>query len=126
MKHFWLGVALLVLFFALGIWVSVVMDDVHTEISQTLDQAAQATLSGELEQGISLARQAKIAWEKNWRGTAAVADHSPMDEIDSLFSEMEVYAKTREEPHFAACCTQLSKLVLAVGEAHSLNWWNFL
>lgn len=126
MKHFWLGAGLLSLFLILGILVSVFMKNTHMEISQTLEEAAQKTLSGDLDSGIRLGNKAKEDWKKSRKGTAAVADHSPMDDIDSLFAEMEVYAQAREEPHFAACCAQLAQLVKAMYDAHALTWWNFL
>ena len=50
----------------------------------------------------------------------------PMDDVDTLFAEMQVYAQAEEIPHFAACCGQLSRLVLAMAQAHSPTWWNFL
>ena len=126
MKHFWLGAGLLSVFLILGILVSVFMKNTHMEISQTLEEAVQKAISGDLETGIRLGEKAKKSWEKCRQGTAAVADHSPMDEIDSLFAEMEIYAQAREAPHFAACCAQLSQLVKAMYDAHALTWWNFL
>ena len=54
------------------------------------------------------------------------ADHAPMDEIDSLFAQMEVYAQARDSLHFGSYCARLAELITAVSDAHQLNWWNFL
>lgn len=126
MGRFWLGVGILVLFLVLGIWVAHAMDDVHQTIAQTLDDAAAQSLSGDLAEGIALVQQAKSNWQSHWRSTASVADHEPMDEIDGLFAQLEVYGKAGLAADFATYCARLSQLVTAVAEAHALNWWNLL
>ena len=49
-----------------------------------------------------------------------------MDEVDALFAEMEIYAKTEEKPHFAAVCKELSQRIQAFADAHRFSWWNIL
>ena len=126
MGRFWLGVCLLAVFLGLGLWVGHAMESTHEAVAQTLDEATQQTLSGDLEKGKTLAQQAFADWERNWHGVASVADHEPMDEIDGLFAQLEVYGETGQSEDFAAYCARLSKLVTAVGEAHGLSWWNLL
>lgn len=126
MGRFWLGVVVLILFLGLGIWTTAAMANIHEPMSQTLAEAAQSALSGDMQAGTALARQAKESWERHRFRTAAVADHTPMDDIDSLFAEMEVYAQAQEDVHFAACCAELSQRVHAMGDAHMFSWWNFL
>ena len=122
----WLGVGILVLFLVLGFGISVAMDNAHLPTCDLLMQAAEKTLSGEFESAVALGMEAKARWERQWNGTATVADHSPMDDVDALFGEMEIYAKTGEQPHFAACCKELSQRLRAVAEAHRFSWWNVL
>ena len=55
-----------------------------------------------------------------------MADHGPLEEIDSLFAQVQIYADTGKTADFAAYCTRLAKLVTAVGEAHGLTWQNLL
>lgn len=126
MGRFLLGVGILVLFLVAGLWISYSMDSVHQTISQTLDDAAACSLNGDLAEGITLAGAAQQQWQRHWHGTAAVADHAPMDEIDGLFAQLETYGKAGHCETFAAYCARLSQLVSAMGEAHSLNWWNLL
>lgn len=126
MKRFWLGIGLLVGFLALGLWVTKAMNDVHDPIAALLEDASETALAGDLPKGISLGSEAKKQWETHRKATAAVADHTPLEEIDKLFAEMEVYGQEEELPHFAACCKQLSALVRSMGEAHSLTWWSLL
>jgi hypothetical protein len=126
MGRFWLGIGILVIFLVLGLWVTYAMDQVHGEIAQTLDEAAAQTLEGDLVEGIALVNQAKGKWQSHWRGTASVADHAPMDEIDGLFAQLEAYGQAEQAVDFATYCARLSNLVAAMGEAHSLTWWNLL
>lgn len=126
MKRLWLGIILLVLFCALGLFVAAAMDSAHAEIAQELESAAELAL----EENDTLARQqaesAKRKWEKCWGWTAAVADHAPMDEIDGLFAQLKSFESPEERAHYAATCAQLAKLVNAMAEAHRLSLQNLL
>ena len=122
----WFGLCILVLFFALGFITAVVMNNAHLPTEELLSQAAEKALSGDFEGAVALAAEAKSRWSDHWNGTATVADHSPMDDVDALFAEMEVYARTEEKPHFAAVCKELSQRIQAVVEAHKFSWWNVL
>ncbi len=125
-KRFYLGVGILLVFLVLGIVVAVSMDIACEPIAQQLEAAAREALFGDLEKGISMAAEVKAGWSATWRGMATVADHTPIDEIEGLFAEMEVYAHARDGEHFAACCAQLSRLMEAMADAHALTWWNLL
>lgn len=125
-KRFFLGLGLLTLFLVLGLVISIAISRANNPISGHLEQASQEALSGNLENGIFLAQQAKNTWQKAWHGIAMVADHAPMDEIDSLFAQMEVYAQARDGLHFSSYCARLSELVEAIADAQRLNWWNLL
>lgn len=126
MARGWFGVGILAVFLILGFVIAGQMDDAHLPTGELLTQAAEMTLQGEFEGAVTLGMEAKSRWEKQWSGTAAVADHSPMDEVDALFAEMEIYAQTGEEPHFAACCKELAQRVQAFADAHRFSWWNVL
>lgn len=126
MGRLWLGIGILVVLLVGGLWVSHMVDDVHQSIGKTLDEAAVQALDGDLESGFALAQQARNYWQAHWNGTAAVADHAPMDEIDGLFAQLDAYRQSQRPDDFAAYCARLSALVIAVGEAHSLTWWNLL
>lgn len=125
-KRFYLGIGILVLFLGLGLGAAWGMDVIHAPAEQWLEQAAQRALEGNMEEAVGLARDAHQRWQQNWKRSASLADHNPMDEVDQLFAEMEVYAQAGDQEHFAACCAQLSKLVGSMADAHRFNWWNFL
>ena len=126
MNRLWFGVLLLVLFLGMGIAAAVILDHVQQPVVQALEQAAQQVLLEVPESGVRLAEKAKKHWDKNWYGIAAIALHGPMEEIDSLFAMLPVYAQSGQWTSFAACCARLSKLVDAIGEAQGLSWWSLL
>lgn len=126
MRRLWLGAALLVILLCLGLWITVSMDRVHEPISALLDRASQAALEGDWEAADAASQQARETWERHWNLTAAVADHSPMDDIDGLFAQLPIFVQERETADFAAACAQLSKLTHSMGSSHSPTWWNLL
>ena len=102
------------------------MQTIHEAAALTLEQAAETALEGEMSQAVSQFRQAQQRWERYQRLSATVADHSPMDEIEMLFAEAEVYARQQNTVYFSASCAHLSRLVRAMSDAHQLTWWNLL
>lgn len=124
MKGFWIGLGLLGLLLAAGLWVIKAADDIYEPISRLLEDAAQEGLEGNIAAGSILAQQAHGMWQKHRQTIAAGANHEPMDEIESLFAQTEIYAKSQQTVAFAACCARLSELVEAMGESHRLSWWN--
>lgn len=125
-RRFWYGVVLLVLFLALGQLTAWAMQRAQQPVQHTLEQAAASALQGDMDRGVALAQTAKQAWERHRPLTATVADHEPMEEIDSLFAQVEIYAQTEQNTEFAAYCTRLARLVEAIGQTHKLTWQNLL
>ena len=126
MKRIWLGLGILVLFLALGLWSSYSVGKLHKPLAHDLEKAAKAALSGDIAGGKEQAEKARKQWDDQWHRSASLADHTPMDEIDSQFARLEVFAETENTEAFAACCQQLAKLITATAEAHSFTWWNIL
>lgn len=126
MARGWLGIGILIAFLALGFVTAGAMDNAHLPTQELLAQAAEKTLNGDFEGAVALGVEAKTRWDRHWNGTATVADHSPMDDVDALFAEMVIYAEAKEEPHFAAVCKELSQRIQAVAGAHRFSWWNIL
>jgi len=126
MARGWLGAGILAMFLVLGLVLSGATDRAHLPTGKLLEQAAEKALADDLEGAVILGAEAKSRWKRQWFLTAAIADHSPMDEVDSLFAEMEIYARTGEAPHFAACCKELSQRLEAIADAHRFSWWNIL
>ena len=126
MKRIWLGLGILVLFLVLGFWSSYGMQTLHEPLAHDLEKAAEAALSGDFAAGKEQAKKAQQQWKDQWSATAVFADHTPMDEIDSHFARLEVFAQTDNAEAFAAGCRQLAQLITATAEAHSFAWRNIL
>lgn len=125
-RRFYLGLGILVLFLGLGLFVSFGLARIHEPVAESFSYAARQALDGNLSEGIELAQRAEDRWQRFRKATASVADHTPMDEIESLIAEMEVFAQAQDAEHFAACCAQLARMVQSVAEAHDPGWENIL
>ena len=126
MRKFIIGITVLSLLLIAGLFVANATEEMYAHIIDLLKDGAQNALSGSFQIAKAQAEKAKVLWDKQKNATATVADHTPMEEIDHLFAEMEIYAKAEEKPHFAAVCKELSRRIRAVAEAHRFSWWNVL
>ena len=126
MKRGWFGAGLLLVLLALGITSSVLMQNFHKPLSQQLEQAGEYALEENWEKAVKIAESAEETWRKLWHFSAAVSDHEPMEQIDSLFAQLEIYRKAGDCLGFANTCASLSRQVEAMGDAHKLSWWNLL
>lgn len=126
MNRLWLGVVILLLILGVGIWIAAASEDIHQQISGLLTDAAQSAEAGDwagASRAFFLARQ---QWQRHRPGTAAFADHEPMEEIDRHFAQTEVYLKFHRQTDFCAGCRGLSVLTQAIGEAQAVSWWSLL
>ena len=126
MKRSWIGLGILLVLLVIGLLVTWGMGKLHEPIARELEQAASFALEDDWARAVPTAAAAKTSWERGRHFAACFADHTPMEEIDALFAQMEVYAAAEENTDFAAVCAELSRKVEAMGEAHGLMWWNFL
>ena len=126
MGRFWLGAGLLAALLALGLWTSGAMVRLHEDLAVDLDRAAQAAQSGDWQEARARALSAGGQWERQRRKAAALADHTPMEDIDALFAQAEVFGRQEETADFAAACAELSMRLRAMGDAHTPQWWNLL
>ncbi len=126
MKRSWLGFGLLLVLMVLGLVVTFLMTEIHDPISADLKQAGACVLLGDWDNGEKFFQEANSAWEKWSHFRTCFADHTPTEEIDALFAQVQVYGNAREDVAFAAGCQELARKVAAVGEAHGVYWWNVL
>lgn len=126
MNRLWIGAGLLILFLVLGIVFGVWMDRIHSDLSLALEEASRLASQEKLQEAAALSQDAYARWLRCRNATASLADHTPMEEIDNLFRELEVYVQMDEPVHFAATCAQLSAMLQAMSESQSVSWWNLL
>ncbi len=121
-----IGIVLLLTLLAGGMFTQWTMDKIEAPISQELTQAARAGSRALWDTALLHQETAARAWQKSWRLTAAFADHMPMEDIDSLFARLPIYAAQQEGAEYAAACQELARRIEAVADAHRLTWWNLM
>lgn len=126
MKRLWVGILVLAVFLAASLLLSWYLPQLHRALSDDLSAAAQAAEKSDWEEATRLAGGAKQRWERNRHFVASFTDHEPLENLDSLFEELEVYRTAALPVDYAATCIHLSQLCLAIAESHCLTWWNLL
>ena len=126
MKRLWLGAALLAVLLAAGIFSTLVTERFHHSLSRRLEATAAAALAQDWEQTGELLHQCRSHWARYRNFVAAVASHEPIEEIDSLYDQLDIYFVRRDSQGFSLCCATLQHRTRALGEAQSINWWNLL
>ncbi len=126
MKRFWIGMVLLLVLLGVGCASSAALTGLHNGLAGDLEGAAQAVRQGDWETAQREAARAKDLWGRFRHCASAFADHAPLEEMDTLFSELEICEQARLDVDFAVVCMRLAQLSRAVAESHSLFWWNLL
>lgn len=126
MKRLIIGTAVLLTLLALGLTVSIAMVRIHAPIAADLRSASEAVLADNWTDAQALADRARSRWQTYREFTAAFADHSPMDELDSLLAQLGTYEVLENKTAFSAACAQLAQLAEAMADSHRLRWWTLL
>ena len=126
MNRLWIGVGILVLLLAMGIgilWGSTVF---FGKFSENLEQAGELALVGNWTAATEKAAKSRAQWEYWQHFWSAFTDHEPMEQMQTLFSQLEVYQQKQLEVDFATVCRSLVQLADAIDESHNLKWWGLL
>lgn len=126
MGRLWIGIGILVILLAMGIlllWGSGVFFE---ELSQDLEKAGELALAGNWQAAGEKAEKSREKWEQYHRFWASFTDHEPVEQMQALFSQLELYRARQLEVDFAAVCRNLVHLAEAIDESHSLRWWSVL
>lgn len=126
MKRSIFGFVLMIVLLISGIAAALWMDSHHRPITADLSSAAQCALDGDWENARFHLSRAEEAWRKDWNLDAALTDHQPMEEIDSLFCRMAVYGALEDTGKFSAECRELAERINDLSDVHGLEWWSFL
>lgn len=125
MKRLWIGVGFLIVMLAVAIVLTVLFDRIHTPLAADLQEAAQLAMAQNWEKATALTQQARADWKRYREFIAAVADHEPLEKMEYLLDQLQVYAKLHRTADFSATCVELAALADAMLESQSLTWWNF-
>lgn len=126
MNRLWIGIGLLAALLAVGVAMLFVSRDFHETFTESLEQASRSAMAGNWQDAGQQAAKGKEKWERYQRFWAAFTDHEPVEDMENLFSQLEVYQARQLEVDFAAVCQNLVNLAAAMDESHSLSWWSLL
>ena len=124
MKRSRFGFGLLLFLLVLGAASALWMVKVMEPMSDAMEQAGNAALRQDWTRAEAAFGDVRQDWDRRFPLFAALTDHEPMENINGLFAQLEVYSACRDPQGFAALCAQLARDLEAMGEAHSLTWWN--
>lgn len=120
------GAVILVLLLLAGMLSAWYMDRQHRAMAEAMEESSWMALSGQWANAGEKAMSVRRDWEKGWRIRAALADHAPMEEIDSLFRELTVYEAAGERTDFAQVCAVLAEKLKSIASSGGFSWWNVL
>ena len=124
MKRCWFGLGLLTILLIGTALITWHMDKAHQPMVEATVEAGQRAIQNDWGNAEALINQARVQWKRNWGINAAFADHEPMEEINGLFAQLDIYCQLCDSVGFAAVCGRLSQSLEAMGDAHSFTWWN--
>lgn len=124
MKRVVFGVILLAALLVLGFVSQSFMVNAHQNSAFLLERAGLEALDDNWDMAQLLYNRAKRNWDKEYHLSAALADHDPMEDVDSLYAQLGIFAQQQETTHFAALCMETAKRLQAMADAHVLSWWS--
>lgn len=126
MKRSGFGLGLLLVVLLLGVVSSWLMVADTVPMAEAMEQAGEGALREDWGSAEAIFTGVRAHWDRRYPFYAAFTDHEPMEDINGLLAQLEIYARIRDHRAFAAVCAQISGDLEAIGEAHSLKWWNLL
>lgn len=119
-----IGLVLLAILLGTGLYTSWDMGRTHADISRKLEDAAWFALAEDWEKARTAAAAAESGWDTHRNLSLLLADHAPMEEIDSLFARIGICSASRSSTEFGLLCAEAARKVQAMGDAHRLSWQN--
>lgn len=126
MGRLWIGIGILLVMLAMAIGLLWGSRAFFEDFSDNLEQAGASALAGNWEFATQKAEKSRAQWEKYRHFWSAFTDHEPMEQMQELFSRLEIYRQKQLEVDFAAVCGSLVQMAEAIDESHSLKWWSVL
>lgn len=121
MTRFRIGLLILALLLASGIWSRSRTAAIHQPIAQAMEQAAAQALAGSWEAAMQTTARAEADWQRSRTFTAAITDHDPMEEIECLLAQLPAMAATHNRSAYAATCATVSHRLHSLAESQALT-----
>lgn len=126
MGRFWFGTGLLVVIFALSWLLGSGISKAGEESIVPLETATAAALAEDWAGASEHRAAAATHWQKVRPFAAALCRHEPVEQIDLLFAQLEVYEHSKSGPEFAATATGIAQTLETLPVSHRFHWWNLL
>ena len=126
MNRLWIGIAILLLLMIVGIGFWWGSGTFFRQFSREINAAGEAALSENWAAAGEKAENCQKKWERYRYFWASLTDHAPVEQVQVLFSQLELYERQKLPTEFAACCRSLSREAEAIEETHGLAWWSVL
>lgn len=121
MNRIWIGIGILLVLLGLGLWTQRELDEIHGPIAADMALAAEQAQLGNWEQAEQALTRAEAAWTVSHMFTAALADHQPLEDIESLLARLPAHAVAGNRAEFASLCADIACRIEAIAAAHKLT-----
>ena len=126
MNRLWIGIGILTVLLAMAIGVLWGSWAFFEDFTDNMEQAGASALAGNWADANQKAAKSRAQWEKFKHLWSAFTDHEPMEQMQELFSWLDVYQQKQMEVDYATVCNSLAHVAEAIEESHSLKWWSIL
>ena len=126
MGRFWFGAALLVVLLLSGWLLGSGISKAGEESVAPLEQAAAAALAEDWAAASENRVAAQTHWEKVRPFAAALCRHEPVEQIDLLFAQLEIFETDRDVAEFASTAVGIAQTLETLPVPHRFHWWNLL
>ena len=126
MKQLWYGTALLVFLFAAGLFLGNHLENAWAQPIRDLGRAVDAAMEENWDLASALVTRAEKDWQHHRGITAALVHHSPLEEIDRDFSQLEAFIRMEDTVQFSALCAALGQDLENLQQSGRFRWWNLL
>lgn len=124
MKHLWISVAILAVLFSATLFHTLYLRSVTDNLSALLEQAETSAYAGAWEQAEGEERQALEHWEKQDRYLHVFLRHADIDQIYTLFQEMDQFVRCRDLAEYAATSARLRTQLKLLYDMEALSLQN--
>ena len=126
MGRFWFGTALLAVLLLSGWLLGSGISKAGEKSVAPLEQAAAAALAEDWVTAAENRTAAQTHWEKVRPFAAALCRHEPVEQIDLLFAQLEIFETDRDVAEFASTAAGIAQTLKTLPVPHRFHWWNLL
>ena len=121
MSRFRIGLGLLLVLLGVCLFSQLRMARIQKPIAEGIARAENYAAREDWVKAVAAVTNAETAWEEHRTFVSALADHQPLEDIESLFAMLDSYAEEQDKTEFRAACQELHRRILAVKEAQEFN-----